>query len=193
MNSGALPRVLVAGSYPPIPVPSVSATLDAVRRELDAGREVKVVSPRPSAAHLSIPITGLMAGRRLARAKDLAGCDRLIMCVEPGIPFQPPGRRGVAARVSALATALTLARAMRLFAHTTLIVTGETGAPQKAMSLLRRAADDFLEDHRCGSPPRGVTVRGPTEITLDYRLRKLARRAARRMLGTEGLARLRRS
>jgi len=177
---------LVAGSYPPIPVPSAQATLSAVRRELDAGREVKILSPRPSAAHYSIPITGLMAGRRLTRAKALSGCDRLVLCLEPGVPFAPPGRRDPAAR----AAARLLARAMRRFSHTTLIVTGDVGAPAKAMSLLQGAADEVLEDRRPGEPPDGVTVRGPKEVTQRDRARRLAGKAVRRVLGPERTARV---
>ena len=177
------PGVLVAGSYPPIPVPSAAATVDAVRREVGAGHRVKVLSPRPSAAHYSIPLTGLLAGRRLARAKALSGCNRLVFCVEPGVPFSPPGRSNVIRRISAVVEATILARAMRHFEHTTLVMSGETGAPARALSLLRSAADEVIEDRRDGSAPRGVTVRGPKELTQSDRARRLAGKAARRVLG----------
>jgi hypothetical protein len=183
--------VLVAGSYPPIPVPSSAATVDAVRRELDAGHQVRVLSPRPSAAHYSVPITGLVAGRRLGRVRALSGCDRLVFCVEPGIPFAPPQRRRPLSGISAVLASALLAKEMRRFDHTTLVVTGDADVPERAMSLLRQAADEVLEDRRGGDPPSGVTVRGPKEVSLRDRLRRLAGRATRRVLGARGAARLR--
>ncbi len=47
----AAPRVVVYGEYPPFPTPGAAATLASVRSLLAAGREIEVVSPRPSAAH----------------------------------------------------------------------------------------------------------------------------------------------
>lgn len=182
---------LVVGSYPPIPVPSAAATLDAVRRELEGGREVKIVSPRPSAAHYSIPVTGLLAGRRLTRARVLSGCGRLVFCLEPGVPFDPPDRRTTVSRLADVPVAISLARAIRRFEHSTLIITGETGAGAKAVSLLRDAVDEVIEDCRPGAPPSGVTVRGPKEVTQLGRVRRLAGKAARRVLGAEGASRLR--
>lgn len=187
------PRVMVAGSYPPIPVPSAAATLDAVRREVAAGREVKVVSPRPSAAHYSVPITGLLAGRRLARVKALSGCERLVLCLEPGVPFAPPGRNGLLSRLSSVPAAALLARSMRKFKHITVVETGDTGAPAKALSLLRQAADEVIQDRRDGEPPGGVTARGPRETRQRDRARRLAGRAARRVLGAGAASRMRTS
>ena len=184
---------MVAGSYPPIPVPSAAATLDAVRREVAAGREVKVVSPRPSAAHYSVPLTGLLAGRRLARVKDVSGCERLVLCLEPGVPFAPPGRNGLLSRLSSVPAAAVLARSMRKFEHVTVVETGETGAPAKALSLLREAADEVIQDRRDGEPPGGVTARGPSETRQRDRARRLAGRAARRLFGAGFASRMRTS
>jgi len=184
-------RTLVVGSYPPIPVPSAAATLEAVRRELDAGREVRVLSPRPSAAHYSIPILGPLAGRRLKRAKAVSECDRLVLCVEPVIPFDPPVR-GVAARLSSAWVARQLAVAMRQFSHSVVVITTEEGLLPGAVSRLRDAATEVLEDKRPGAPPDGVTVRGPKEVTVSDRFRRIAGKAARRVLGQGLVDRLRR-
>lgn len=184
------PRVLVVGSYPPIPVPAAGATVDAVRRELDKGHEVRVLSPRPSAAHYSIPITGPLAARRLARAKALSGCERLVFCLEPGIPFAPPGRNGFARRLSSVATASLLSRVIRCFDHTTLVIAGEIGAPAKAISLMMDASSEVVEDRREGGPPPGVTVRGPKEVTQIDRGRRLAGKVKRRLVRAHGSRRV---
>ena len=177
-------RVIVAGSYPPIPVPAAAATLDAVRREIAEGREVRVVSPRPSAAHYSIPIAGVFAGRRLRKVGELSTSSRLVLCLEPGLPFSPPGER--MSGLGSFVTAVSIARAMRHFEHSTVVVAGEPGASERAVALIRRAAQEVVSDVREGDPPAGVTARGPKEPL--YRVRRLAGRAARGLLG-DNLAR----
>ncbi len=174
--------VIVAGSYPPIPVPAAGATVDAVRRSLLEGNQVKVVSPRPSAAHFAVPLLGVFAGRRLSRLRRLTGSDRLVFCVEPGLPFDPPGSPSAFAGWRALTTARLLARSFRRFEHTTLIVAGDTGAPDNAVRILRRAADEVIDDPRRGETPSGVTTRGPLEMRPRDRVRRLIGAVARRVL-----------
>lgn len=165
-------KVIVAGSYPPIPVPAAGATLDAVRGALNEGHDVRVVSPRPSAAHFSGPLIGPIAGRRLNRLRRLTASTRLLFCLESEVPFDPPGSSTRTSRWKALATAYLLARTFGRFDHTTLIVVGDSTGNQDAVRILERAADVVIEDRREGQPPEGVTVRGPVEM----RSRDLARR-----------------
>ncbi len=90
------PRVLVVGSYPPIPLPAAAATMAAVQRAWADGDEVTVASPRLSAAHLAVPVVGLLAGRRLGNLHRHTGASRLVMVLEPGLPVPslPPGQSG---------------------------------------------------------------------------------------------------
>ena len=175
-------KVIVAGSYPPIPVPAAGATVDAVRRALLDGHEVRVISPRPSAAHISGPLIGPTAGRRLNRLRRLASSERLIFCLEPEVPFDSPDNPSVISRWKALATAYLLARTFDRFEHTTLVLVGDTGAPQEAVQILVRAANEIIEDRRVGQPPEGVTVRGPVEMRPRDLVRRFAGGTARRVL-----------
>ena len=84
-------RALVVGSYPPVPGAAAAATVAAVRRAWDAGVEVVVVSPRPSAAPFVVPVAGTALGRELAKLRVAHACNEVVLCVEPGWPFG--GRR----------------------------------------------------------------------------------------------------
>jgi hypothetical protein len=192
--------VLVVGSYPPIPVPGVAATLDAVRSVWEHGDEVHVVSPRPSAAHYASPIVGWLAGRRLRRLRQVTGATELVFCVEPGVPFDPlpevrprgerqgwgPAawlRSGPVGHARARLAARLLARSMRGFQHTTLVLTADAAGPPAAIATLRRAADTVVEDRRPGRAAPTVTVRGPRELTAVVRLRQVVNLVAYRLLG----------
>jgi hypothetical protein len=176
---------MVAGSYPPIPVPAADSTVDAVRRALDEGHEVTVVAPRPSAAHYAVPLVGVLAGRRLGRLRRMTGTERLVFVVETSVPFDPPGHSGRLFRVRASATAHLLARAFGQFEHSTLILAGDTFAPDDAMRILESAADEVIEDRRSGQAPPGVTTRGPVELRARDRARRLVGGILRR-LGLRG-------
>ena len=173
---------MVAGSYPPIPVPAAEATVDAVRRALSEGHEVKVVSPRPSAAHYAGALVGFIAGRRLNGLRRVTRCDRLVFCLEPEVPFDPPGKTTVGSTRRAMITARLLARSFRRFDHTTLIIAGDSGAPAEAVRVLEEAADEVVEDRRTGTPPPGVTTRGPVEMRPRDLVRRFAGGAVRKVL-----------
>lgn len=174
--------MIIAGSYPPIPVPAADSTLDAVRRALRDGEMISVVSPRPSAAHYSVPLLGPFAGRRLDRLRRMEHAERFVLVVEPGIPFDEPGSSTPFAEPRAMLTALSLARAMRRFDHTTVIVAGDTGAPSRAVGIITSAADEVIDDIREGRPPSGVTTRGPLEMRPRDRARRIVGGVARRLL-----------
>ena len=80
-------RVLVVGSYPPVPGAPAAATVAAVRRAWDGGAEVVVVSPRPSAAPFVVPLAGPALGRELAKLRLAHACNEVVLCLEPGWPF----------------------------------------------------------------------------------------------------------
>ena len=93
---------LVYGPYPPATGRAPAATLAAVRELLAEGVEVTVVSPIPSGAHHHADLRRLNGLLRLA--KLLAGADRVILYVEPGLlggslprKAVPPGRLAVGA------------------------------------------------------------------------------------------------
>ena len=174
--------MIIAGSYPPIPVPAADSTVDAVRRALREGHLVTVVSPRPSAAHYSVPLVGPFSGRRLSRLRRREQAERFVFVVEPGIPFDEPGSSTPFATPRAMLTALSLARAMRHFDQTTVIIAGDTGAPGRAVGIITSAADEVIEDAREGRSPSGVTTRGPLEMRPQDRARRIVRGVARRLL-----------
>jgi hypothetical protein len=126
-------RCLVAGSYPPVPGAPAAATVAAVRRAWEAGLEVVVVSPRPSAAPFVLAVTGRGLARQLAALARRHGCERIVLCAEPSWPLcgRRPERR-------AWALASTLGR----FGHAELVVTGspeELGSSLGALAIVGRA------------------------------------------------------
>ena len=173
--------MIVAGSYPPIPVPATGATVDAVRRELIEGNQVKVVSPRPSAAHYAVPLVGILAGRRLERLRRLTGSERLVFILEPAVPFDPPGRSNAYTTGRAKLVAYLLSRSFRRFERTTLVIAGDPGVPDEALDILRQDANEVVEDRRVGESPTGVTTRGPLELRARDKARRLAGGLARRL------------
>ena len=169
------PPVLVVGSYPPIPVAGAPVTVREVRRLWAAGEEVYVVSPRLSAAHLSIPVTGPMAGRRLRVARERCGARRLVLVVEPGYPFAGP----LSYR---LLTAASMARAVKEFDHVRLVVAGPVPLPTAAWARFVAGVAEVDIDQP-GPSERGVTPIGPPEHPLSARPRQLAGMAGRFLLG----------
>jgi hypothetical protein len=93
------PRVVVYGEYPPFTTPVAAATLATVRHLLADGREIDVVSPRPSAAHHYADIGSPSGAARLARL--VGGGAELIARFDPGILGASGGKRPAAARTAA--------------------------------------------------------------------------------------------
>lgn len=93
-------RVVVAGPYPTMPGPEAAATFALVRRLVDDGEDVTVVSPAPSAAHHYADPGGPRGALRLARLA--AGADRLWVRLDAAAlaasgdsPRLLPGRLGI--------------------------------------------------------------------------------------------------
>ncbi|HET7489708.1 MAG TPA: hypothetical protein VFJ85_17400 [Acidimicrobiales bacterium] len=80
-------RALVVGDYPPSPGAGPRRTLAAVRRLVDAGHDVTVVSPQTSAAHHARPLAGLRGAVVLAASAPRF--DELVLRLAPGIPVRP--------------------------------------------------------------------------------------------------------
>lgn len=98
-------RVVVFGEYPPFRTPAAEATLATVRALLEAGREIEVVSPRPSAAHHHADPGSPRGAIRLAR---IVGGAEFVARLDPGILGESGGRGPAAARA---ATGLAVRRA----------------------------------------------------------------------------------
>ncbi len=109
--------VAVVGGYPPAPGPATAATLAAVRRAWSTGATVRVVSYRPGAADLVVPVVGPLAGRRLDQVRRHYQCpERVVLVLQYGAPFSD---RAPAAQ---MATAAGLVLALRHFAHAEVVV-----------------------------------------------------------------------
>jgi hypothetical protein len=177
-------QVLVVGSYPPIPVPAAAATVEAVRRAWDTGGEVTVVSPRLSAAHLALPVVGILAGHRLANLRRHTSASHLVLVLERGLPVPATGDRGLAARVVQWQTVTAMVRAFRSFDRVTLVRVGALDIPPRFESRLMHAAGEIIE--HAGGPMAtapGITVLGPVETPPRERPRQIAEAAARRAMG----------
>jgi hypothetical protein len=129
----------VAGSYPPVPGRAASLTMAAVRHALCGGAEVVVVSPRPSAAHLHAAITGARAAWTLHRLGRSVRADALVLCLEPGVPFQPGARR-----LRTQLEATLLVAALRRFRSVTLLICGELGVDATALRALWAVAQEVV-------------------------------------------------
>lgn len=169
-------RVLVVGSYPPIPVPGAAATVAEVKRVWESGSEVTVVAPRLCASHLTVPVYGILAGRRLTNVARVTGLDRLVLVLEEGYPL-PAGAGPLQA-----ASALALTRALRDFHHVRLVQVGEVGMAPGVHRRLRAAADEYVTVD-AGPAVAGVTPLGPPESPPRERIGRLAGRLAGRVLG----------
>ena len=198
---------LIVGSYPPIPVAGAPVTLAEVRRAWAAGEDVRVVSPRLSAAHLTVPVAGLLAGRRLDNVRRVTGAERLVLVMEDGFPL-PSGPQALQ-----LATVVLLVPALRRFRHVRLVrvrpagpagsgaggaVVGGTGAggtagggPAGGGPAWRRLAGAVTALGRAGEVVEvtggptapGVTPLGPPEVPARQMPARVADAAARRLLG----------
>jgi hypothetical protein len=183
-------RVLVVGTYPPIPLPAARVTLAEVRRGWEAGHPVTVVSPRLSAADLMVPVAGPLAGHRLKNVQRHTNSNRLVLVIERGFPV-PEGPEAVQ-----WLTVLSLTRALKAFDHVTLVEVGSAGLAPRSHAALAAAADtvrdaddaDDADDAMVGDAalPRstaGVTPLGPSETGPLDRSRQMTVALARKMLG----------
>ena len=140
---------LVAGSYPPVPGLAAAATVAAVRRVWAAGGEVVVVSPRPSAAPVVMPMVGAPVGRGLVKfsrrgsgrrqmrnISATAACDEVVVCMEPGWPL--PSRPGNNRQHRAVRS---LAAALSRFEGAELVVTGDLGVAHDVLAGLWPAVE----------------------------------------------------
>ncbi len=174
-------RLLVVGSYPPVPLAAADASVAEVRRGWDAGYQVTVVSPRLSAADLMVPVAGPLAGHRLKNVQRHTSSNRISLVVEPGFPV--PAGPGVLQWI----TVLGLARALKAFDHVTLVRVGSAGLSSRADAALAAAAD--VVTHRVVDQPASprsdarVTPLGPSETGPLDRSRQMTAAVARRLLG----------
>jgi hypothetical protein len=174
-------RVVVVGSYAPIPVPGAAASRAEVQRAWADGSEVTVVAPRLCAAHVTVPVAGLLAGRRLANVGRVTGSRRLVLVVEEGYPFSRP------TPFLQAVTAILLIRAFRSFDHVRLVRAGAVGLTPAVWSRLARAASETVDVEAPSAAP-GVTPLGPPEEPPAVRARRMARSAATRVLGSRAPA-----
>jgi hypothetical protein len=87
---------------------------------------------------MTVPIVGPLAGRRLEQVRQHLGRPpRLVLGLQPGVPFSSPSN------AHQLATAAGLVVAMRRFEHVTVLVTGDLGVTRKCFWVLARAVDCF--------------------------------------------------
>lgn len=145
-----------------MPGPGTAATLAAVRRAWDRGASVRVVSYRPGAADLSVPVAGLLAGRRMEQVRrHYGGPEEVVLVVQAGAPFidRESSRQ--------LATAAWLAVALRRFKKATLVVAEDPEVVAPCLWLLARAAGECIATNegdaralhsRYGLPWKLITV-----------------------------------
>ena len=184
-------HTLIVGSYPPIPVAGAPVTLAEVRRAWAAGDEVTVVSPRLSAAHLTVPVAGLLAGRRLDNVRRVTGAERLVLVVEDGfpVPAGPPALQ--------MAAVMLIEPALRRFRHVRLVRVQAPGSPSRpataglAAPAWRRLAGAVAGPGRSGEVVEvtggpgapGVTPLGPPEVPARQMPARIADAALRKALG----------
>lgn len=114
-------RWLIVGPYPPEQGSGPASAAAVVAGRLAAGDTVLAVSPRPSAAHIHLPMDGVRAMWTLARLARAERADALWLRVEPGILLQPStDRRQV------LLTRMALAMLLRRF-ETSVLDVGDVG------------------------------------------------------------------
>ena len=185
---------LVYGSYPPVPGLAARVTQSEVTAAWEAGEVVTVVSPRPSAAHMALRISGPLSGHRLRDLRREVGAARLVFCAEPQVPLSLGGPR-LLRQVQHALTVRALARAFAEFEHVTLAVTGDLGASKAVLDPLRRAAQEVHDQiapevqNRVGADRlahlgQPVSPLGPDEMLWQDRVRRAIRIVARRVLGS---------
>ncbi|HTV11820.1 MAG TPA: hypothetical protein VME20_08145 [Acidimicrobiales bacterium] len=131
--------VVVIGSYPPVPGPATAAALAAVRRAWDDGLTVRVVSFRPGAGDIFVPVAGPLAGWRLEQVRrHYAQPPQVVLVLQAGVPFTERRYR------DQLATASGLAVGLRRWQRPTLVVAEDPKLPPPCFRLLAKAAGELL-------------------------------------------------
>jgi len=180
----------VFGPYPPMPGPAADATLDGVRRLLAGGCDVRVISPRPSAAHDHADLRRPAGAWRFARFA--AGATELVVHLDREL-LTSPARRGQ------LPARLALAAALRSARHSVVHLPAGVEPGEGWARLVLRAADEVVSDGADGAARRSgpAAVAAPTpdadrpawdlgpdpsreEIEAEVRRRAALHRAARR-------------
>jgi hypothetical protein len=176
-------RVLVVGSYPPVATPGAAATLAAVRRAMAAGDDPVVASPRPSAALYDVPVSGVFAGRRLERLRQLTGARHLVFVAERDLPFPTSTPVGSLLGAVQRVTLETLAKATRSFDTVTLVVADDLGVASSLLAGLRALTADVVDETEPCSGEPGITVLGPDGGTAGEQVITFGRKMTRRALG----------
>jgi hypothetical protein len=176
-------RTLIVGSYPPVRTPGTAATLAAVRRAMAAGADPIVASPRSSAAHYSVAVSGVWAGRRLDNLRRVTGARRLVLCAERDLPLATSSAVPALLRLVQGRTLSEVRRASRGFDHVTLVLGDELDVPARFVAGLRAIADEVVDPLVAGEGDPGVTVLGPDDRTAGERLVSISHKVARRALG----------
>jgi len=124
-----------------MPGPATAATLAAVRRAWDEGLSVRVVSFRPGAADIFVPVAGPLAGWRLEHVRRHYGNPpQVVLVLEAGVPFND--RR----YTRQWATAASLAVALRRFARSTVVVGEDPKLLPVCFRALAGAAGELVTD-----------------------------------------------
>jgi hypothetical protein len=195
-------NTLVAGSYPPVPGPAAAATLAAVREAVRAGDDVLVVAPRATAAHRRATLRGWRAASALARLSR--GQDRLVLVVEPGMPFGDQTGTGAARALARVVRHRFRAFELRLVSPPELPATPLRPLwPLAGRIVVASEADREEAVTRLGAPPArlvvddaatarsspanvdgtGVTPFGPLDWTPREQPRRIASLVIRGVLG----------
>jgi hypothetical protein len=131
--------VVIIGSYPPMPGPPTAATLAAVRRAWDDGSVVRVVSFRPGAADISVPVVGPLAGWRLEQIRrHYGGPLEVVLGLQPGVPFSSSDP------LEEMATAVGLAIALHRFKRASLVVGEDPAISPAAFKVLAHGAGECV-------------------------------------------------
>jgi hypothetical protein len=176
------PSLLVFGSFPPVGTAGSAVTLEVAREHWARREEIEVAAPRDSAARLTVPVAGPLAGRRLAALQRITGTTRLIFCAERELPVPTTGYPAALLPAVQRETARRLAVALRAFDHVTLILCGDHGIPPAALAILTAAATDVVARPEVTGRP-GVSALGPSEATAADLSRKAGSMALRRIFG----------
>lgn len=114
-------RWLIVGPYPPEQGSGAAAAAAMVAERLTAGDTVHTASPRPSAAHVHLPLDGVRSMWTLSRLARTERAEALWLRVEPGILLRPGGGRR-----RALLERIALSALLRRF-DTSVLDVGDVG------------------------------------------------------------------